>query len=277
MTTIERKIQFKGWTYKPWREIRRQINKLTMYNFNQQIEEDNKKFGYTGGNLEYFNIEDGNDNICRVMSPSHAYAVHFIAKGIKSPTCYGYDKGCPIREKNEDGTLSTRHARGSIRYVLYVLDRKDGKVKSAFFPYGVVYQIAALQKNPDYEFEDLPMPYDIRITYNKNEKDPKAKYRVEVKPNSAELTSQNLADLEAKNAEITLEGIVEKIKTKQMNDDEKNGRRVEVVALADEQAEYLAKARAADAIKNGVASTIDSTKAKYEYPKDEIRPEDIPF
>lgn len=241
------------------------------YNFSEQMENDNKKFGYNTNNLEYFNIEDGHDNVCRVMSPSHAYATHFMGKGIKSPTCYGYEKGCPIREKNEDGTLSTRHARGSIKYVLYVLDRKDGKVKSAFFPYGVVYQIAALQKNPDYEFQDLPMPYDIRITYNKAEKDPKAKYRVEVKPNSVELTKQNLEDVETK--DISPEGIVDKMKQKQMDDDERNGRRVEPTTLIQEQETFLKKSAQEQS-----AAGIEALKSPdIEYPKDEIRPEDIPF
>lgn len=244
------------------------------YNFNEQMEADNKKFGYTGGNVDYFNIQDGNDNVCRILTPGAAYANHFIGKGIKSPICYGYDKGCPIREKNEDGTLSTRHARGSIRYVLYVLDRKDNKVKTAFFTYGVMFQVGAIQQNPDFQFADLPMPYDVRITFKPDEKDPKAKYRVEVKPNSAELTEENLKDLEDKLANITPETIVEKMKQKQLDDDERNGRRVEQTTLVQEQGTYLKEAIAKDA-KENVKTTIDEMKVKY--PDEDINPADIPF
>lgn len=240
-----------------------------MYNFNEQIENDSKKFGYTSGNIDYFNIEPGNDNVCRILTPSVAYASHFLGKGIKSPVCYGYDKGCPIREKEEDGTLSTRHARGSIKYVLYVLDRKDNKVKAAFFPYGVVWQVGAIQQNPDFQFSELPMPYDIRITYKPDEKDPKAKYRVEVKPNSAELTQQNLDDVETK--DTSPEQIVEKMKQKQLDNDERNGRRVEQTTLVAEQEAFMKKAQAENPSVNVPQEKV------IEYPKDEINPEDIPF
>jgi hypothetical protein len=44
-----------------------------------------------------------------------------------------------------------------------VIDRTDGKFKLFFMPNTIYKQIEALQENPDYEFTDVPMPYDITI------------------------------------------------------------------------------------------------------------------
>jgi len=51
----------------------------------------------------------------------------------------------------------------NFKWLCYVLDRKDGKVKPFFMPHTIYKQIVALQQNPDYEFSDVPMPYDLTI------------------------------------------------------------------------------------------------------------------
>lgn len=53
--------------------------------------------------------------------------------------------------------------RKTFKWLCYVIDRVDGKVKP-FFMANVIYkQIEALQMNEDYSFADVPMPYDLTI------------------------------------------------------------------------------------------------------------------
>lgn len=51
----------------------------------------------------------------------------------------------------------------NFKWLCYVLDRRDGKVKPMFMPHTIYKQIVALQQNPDYEFTDVPMPYDLTV------------------------------------------------------------------------------------------------------------------
>lgn len=51
----------------------------------------------------------------------------------------------------------------NFKWLCYVLDRKDGQIKPFFMPHTIYKQIVALQTNPDYEFFDVPMPYDVTI------------------------------------------------------------------------------------------------------------------
>jgi len=49
------------------------------------------------------------------------------------------------------------------KFVCWVFDWSDGKVKLYFMPKTVLEAIGALQGNPDYAFETVPMPYDVTI------------------------------------------------------------------------------------------------------------------
>ncbi len=51
----------------------------------------------------------------------------------------------------------------SFKWLCYVLDRKDGGIKVYFMPHTVYKSIEALQANPDYAFQEVPMPYDITV------------------------------------------------------------------------------------------------------------------
>lgn len=51
----------------------------------------------------------------------------------------------------------------NFKWLCYVLDRNDGKVKPMFMAHTIYKQIEALQTDDDYHFEDVPMPYDLTI------------------------------------------------------------------------------------------------------------------
>lgn len=51
----------------------------------------------------------------------------------------------------------------NFKWLCYVVDRADGKVKPFFMPHTIYKQIEALQMSEDYSFIEVPMPYDITI------------------------------------------------------------------------------------------------------------------
>lgn len=55
----------------------------------------------------------------------------------------------------------------NFKWLCYILDRRDGKVKAHFMPHKVYKAIEALQVNDDYAFSEVPMPYDITIKATK--------------------------------------------------------------------------------------------------------------
>jgi hypothetical protein len=52
----------------------------------------------------------------------------------------------------------------TFKWLCYVLDRRDNTVKAFFMPHTIYKAIEALQSNPDYAFESIPMPYDVTLT-----------------------------------------------------------------------------------------------------------------
>lgn len=51
----------------------------------------------------------------------------------------------------------------TFKWLCYVIDRKDGKVKPFFMPHLIYKYIEALQVSEDFPFVDVPMPYDLTI------------------------------------------------------------------------------------------------------------------
>lgn len=45
----------------------------------------------------------------------------------------------------------------------YVLDRKDGQIKTFFMPHTIHKFIEDLQTNEDWSFDEVPMPYDVTL------------------------------------------------------------------------------------------------------------------
>lgn len=55
----------------------------------------------------------------------------------------------------------------NFKWLCYVIDRRDGKIKVHFMPHKIYKAIEALQVNEDYAFAEVPMPYDITIKATK--------------------------------------------------------------------------------------------------------------
>ncbi len=52
----------------------------------------------------------------------------------------------------------------NFKWLCYVLDRRDGKVKPFFMPHVIYKALEAFQTSEDFYFDDVPMPYDITVS-----------------------------------------------------------------------------------------------------------------
>lgn len=85
--------------------------------------------------------------------------------------------------------------RKTFKWLCYVIDRVDGKVKPFFMPHTIYKQIEALQVNPDYEFSDVPMPYDLTINA-KGAGTKEVEYTVVPARKNTDVTDDELNDLD---------------------------------------------------------------------------------
>jgi hypothetical protein len=114
--------------------------------------------GKVGGS-DYFKVQNGN-NIIRVLT-----------EGV-------------YKEDNYQG-------RKSSKFVMFVIDRKDGKVKPYFAPYTVYKAIASLEEDPFFKFAGMPMPYDINVKAE-NAGTKEVNYNVQASPNKTDLTGDEI-------------------------------------------------------------------------------------
>jgi len=81
---------------------------------------------------------------------------------------------------------------GNARFVMFIIDRKDAKVKPYFAPYTVYKAIANLEEDPFFKFQGMPIPYDVNLKVEgAGTKD--VEYSVTASPNKTELTPDEIA------------------------------------------------------------------------------------
>lgn len=175
-----------------------------MANLNN-LDEQMKQYG-ARGQSDKFEFVQGANKI-RILNFPAILATHFIGgKGGTAVICVGIDNGCKY---HRDTDISP-----NLKLVSYVIDRKDGKVKLAELPLSVRYALQDLQIDEDYAFDDFPMPYDVKITSDPDNKDPKAKYRLVGSPNKVPLTEDEEKAFADAMSKITPEKYIEKRKAK---------------------------------------------------------------
>jgi hypothetical protein len=99
------------------------------FNFSSTLEKAEKDYGLGSGSS--FKVKEG-DNYIRILSGLEPHPGEYQGK----PT---------------------------FKFVGWVLDRRDKQVKLYFMPVTIFKAIEALQKNPEYTFTEVPMPYDINV------------------------------------------------------------------------------------------------------------------
>lgn len=176
-----------------------------MSNINDQLEIEMKDTTVNKG-FDFYRMQDG-DNKFRILSEGAVLAQHFFGKGQKPSVCYGISKGCPFHKETD--------LNPSIKYTCYILDRMDDTIKLADLPYSVIRSVGELQKDEDYSFDDFPMPYDIKVTYRKEEA-PAKMYTVIASPKREPLSKDKLEKLDELMKKASPVDLVEKKKTAQM-------------------------------------------------------------
>jgi len=117
------------------------------------------------GGGDYFKPQNG-DNIIRVLTEGIYHESEF---------------------KGKDGKVTTTK-----KFVMFIIDRKDNKVKPYFAPYTIYKQIAELESSPFYAFQGMPMPYDVNIKVS-NAGTLNAEYTIQASPTRTELTADEIA------------------------------------------------------------------------------------
>lgn len=154
-------------------------------------------------------------NKMRILVFPEILATHFLGgKGGTAAICIGIEEGCPYH-----GDKAPRDDKGneklpSLKLCTYIIDREDGKVKLAELPLSVRYALKDLQDDEDFAFDDFPLPFDVKITHDPDNKDPKQKYRVMGSPNRVPITAEEQVAFDEKMARMTPTQYIEKRKAK---------------------------------------------------------------
>jgi len=164
------------------------------FNDYKQSEE---KYGISGGD-EWMAIEEG-DNKIRIVSEFIDYGEHFDNIKKRSFICLGKDE-CEYCKAGE---------KPRVRYLGWVIDRRDEKIKLLRFGHSIFKQIGALAVNEEYQFDDLP-GYDMTI--KREGKGLDTEYSVTPSRNDSELTEKEGEDIIEKVSDP--HEIIENMKTK---------------------------------------------------------------
>jgi hypothetical protein len=188
--------------------------------FMDSIKEEQKQYG-SGGSSDYFKFEDKGVYKMRLLVQPKVVATHFFGKGNPSVVCVGIGEGCPFHTEDDK--------KPSIKLATYIIDRNDGKVKMAELPLSISYSLNDLQEDADFAFDEFPMSYDVKVTYDPDNDDPKAKYRLTPSPKQEPLTDEEQTNLNEAMAKKTPEQYVE---------DKKNNQKKKSVATSTSGTDY---------------------------------------
>lgn len=163
-----------------------------------------------------FQFEKSGSYRLRILTNPVAIATHFFGKGQGSHVCYGMHKGCPFHDEGAPKDKDGNPKSPSVKYMAYVIDRSDGRVKIGELPWSVISRFADFEEDEDFKFDSYPMPYDIKVKVDKENKDPKSIYKTDASPQKSELTPEEADAFMAGSKKITPAQFVEKRKEKEL-------------------------------------------------------------
>ena len=192
---------------------------------------------------DWWKAKEG-DNRIRILTDGEKYPEHNrfdknFENGDYVGICVGKEKGCPA-------CLSGR-LTPSVKYLFWILDNEDGTIKLAKLTYGIVSQLSELLKDPDWAFEEMPMPYDVNIRYTESAA-PANKYKLIPSPKRTPVT------------ETVLQAISDKKSPREI---------IEAISAKATKVPVTITPANSDPMK----PAFDSTN----YPNEDISPDDIPF
>lgn len=178
------------------------------FNFKEKIDK-GEEYGVGGGG-DRFKFEKGDTTIRILASSSEPLATHYLDNG-ERVLCIGVKKGCQYHGNNAPKDKTGKPKRPSVKYLMYVLDRKTNRIGMAFMPYTIVKALSDYQNDSAWSFDDLPMPYDIRVKFDP-EAAPAEMYKVMALPGLSDLEPEQLKELSEKKP---LDEIADAMKAKQ--------------------------------------------------------------
>jgi len=121
---------------------------------------------FGGGNSDFYKFEEGDNRVRILAIADEPIAKHFVAK--KGVTCVGIENGCPLHGENAPMDEKSGKPRSpSIKYMAYIVDREEpNNIRLADLPYSLMKQLSDLKNDPDWSFDELPMPYSVTVKYN---------------------------------------------------------------------------------------------------------------
>ncbi len=178
---------------------------------------------YGGGSSNFFKFEKSGTFKLRLLTKPLALGTHFFGKGQGSHICYGELKGCPFHGENAPKDKNGNPSAPSVKFITYVLDRLDGRIKLGEIPYSVLGVVADLEEDADWKFENYPMPYDITVKYDKENKDPKQIYKTLGSPNRVDIDDDTMSELMKKIAQNSPEQFIQKRKEGEIEKQKQDG------------------------------------------------------
>jgi len=133
------------------------------------------------------------------------FNVNDFLTGVKKE--YGLGKGEYLKAKEGDNKMRilsnpVAHAgnykgQQTFKFLMFVIDRTDNKIKPYFMPVMVMEFISNLQLDSDWGFDGFPMPYDINVVA-KGAGTKEVKYSLIASPNKTEVSIDILEELKTK-------------------------------------------------------------------------------
>ena len=173
-----------------------------------------KEYGFKKD--DWYRPTTGESKVRVLSGEFEVLAKHWIQSLKKTFVCYGQDEGCPYDTEIVDQTTGKKRMvhKPGVKYLFWVIDRVDEKIKIGELPYTVAQKIAELKSSEEYGFETSPA-YDIIIKKTKtgpNSTD--VEYTVIPSRKDTPLTPDEIKGFEEKES---LVDIVEKMKSKEKN------------------------------------------------------------
>lgn len=160
----------------------------------------------SGGKDGWYQMQTG-ENRVRIVSGFEVLSKHFLQKGTPPVVCIGPKNGCvqcinqtkwEQEHQNDEDKSKKNPLKPSTKFLMWVIDRRDGKLKIAEFGWSIIEAIGNLKKLSDYAFNPtskLP-DYDIIVTKTvtgKNISD--TKYSVNGARQNTPLTEEEAAEV----------------------------------------------------------------------------------
>ena len=109
------------------------------------------------------------------------------------------------------GHMSTFKGKSNFKYVAWVYDYAEQKVRLYFMPATIYKAIEALQTSEGYEFDELPMPYDITVNAD-GAGTKEVKYQITAARQNTDLPDECKAQLVNKES---IEEVIKKLQEKE--------------------------------------------------------------